>query len=147
MRTCQRCQLFCALNNEYRNAQSQDVIVRLIAEVLEKGFPVQHVRLIATHLFQSRLSCHQIFVDPVGPHEVYEAKLKALFPDRQFTVVPKADALFPVVSAASIVAKVTRDTFLEVWKYTLAEQGLKFDADFGSGYPSGEGKGKELIPT
>lgn len=40
----------------------------------------------------------------------------------------KADVLFPVVSAASIVAKVTRDTIIEsLWN----EWG-----DFGSGYPS-----------
>lgn len=81
----------------------------------------------------------QVFVDPVGPHEVYEAKLRAIFPTLQFTVVPKADALFPVVSAASIVAKVTRDVMLEVWAFSEAEAraGLGADREFGSGYPSG----------
>lgn len=69
---------------------------------------------------------------------MYEAKLKAIFPGRDITVVPKADALFPIVSAASIVAKVTRDTFMEVWKWSLAEQSKGFDTDFGSGYPSGK---------
>ncbi len=40
----------------------------------------------------------------------------------------KADALFPVVSAASIVAKVTRDRAIEELHETWG--------DFGSGYPS-----------
>jgi ribonuclease H2 subunit A len=80
----------------------------------------------------------KVFVDPVGPHEAYEAKLKAIFPTLQFTVVPKADALFPVVSAASIVAKVTRDVFMEVWKFDEVEGQLQFSSEFGSGYPSGE---------
>lgn len=80
----------------------------------------------------------QVFVDPVGPHEVYEAKLKAIFPTLDFTVVPKADALFPVVSAASIVAKVTRDVFMEFWKFNDVEGQLNFSSEFGSGYPSGE---------
>jgi ribonuclease H2 subunit A len=69
---------------------------------------------------------------------MYAAKLQALFPTLQFTVIPKADALFPVVSAASIVAKVTRDVFMQAWKFGPAQQELKLDEEFGSGYPSGE---------
>ena len=89
----------------------------------------------------------QVFVDPVGPHEVYEAKLRAIFPTLQFTVVPKADALFPVVSAASIVAKVTRDVMLEVWAFSEAEAraGLGADREFGSGYPSGASRSRALL--
>ena len=41
----------------------------------------------------------------------------------------KADALYPVVSAASIIAKVTRDREIEKLK-------KEFGVDFGSGYPS-----------
>lgn len=63
--------------------------------------------------------------------------MRAIFPGKDFTVVPKADALFPVVSAASIVAKVTRDTYLEVWRWSQSEEGLRFSTEFGSGYPSG----------
>lgn len=48
----------------------------------------------------------QVFVDTVGPAEKYEQKLSHLFPGIEVAVRPKADSLFPVVSAASICAKV-----------------------------------------
>lgn len=47
-----------------------------------------------------------------GDPERYKARLSRAFPSLAFTVCPKADALYPVVSAASIVAKVTRDRSL-----------------------------------
>ena len=47
-----------------------------------------------------------MFVDTVGDAERYEEKLSRLFPSIQFCVRKKADSLFPVVSAASICAKV-----------------------------------------
>lgn len=46
-------------------------------------------------------------MDTVGPAEKYEDKLSKLFPGIKVTVRPKADSLFPVVSAASICAKVS----------------------------------------
>lgn len=48
----------------------------------------------------------------------------------------KADSIYPIVSAASIVAKVTRDHALKVWHFN---EGLQLDhTEFGSGYPGGE---------
>lgn len=47
-------------------------------------------------------------MDTVGPADKYEDKLSKLFPGITVTVRPKADSLFPVVSAASICAKVSK---------------------------------------
>lgn len=46
----------------------------------------------------------------------------------EWTIEPKADATFPVVGAASIFAKTTRDEVLDGWRDAFG--------DFGSGYPS-----------
>lgn len=76
----------------------------------------------------------EAYIDTVGPPETYERKLSARFPGIRFTVAKKADSKYPIVSAASICAKVTRDEVLKNWKYP--EPGLSVDGPFGSGYPS-----------
>lgn len=48
----------------------------------------------------------------------------------------KADDKYPVVSAASIIAKVTRDRLLENWEFVENKSGLKqIGHNFGCGYP------------
>lgn len=75
----------------------------------------------------------EVYVDTVGPPEKYEAKLSKIFPDFKITVAKKADSTYPIVSAASICAKVSRDHALKVWQFP---EGLKLtQANFGSGYP------------
>lgn len=91
-----------------------------------------------------KVNVKQVFVDTVGPADKYQVMLSNKFRNYKidFKVTPKADSLFPCVSAASIVAKVTRDKTLEDWEYEenkfvemLREKDEKFSIKFGSGYP------------
>lgn len=50
----------------------------------------------------------KVFVDTVGDPQRYQDKLTRVFENKvAFTVAKKADSIYPVVSAASICAKVT----------------------------------------
>jgi ribonuclease HII len=52
----------------------------------------------------------QVYVDTVGDPKKYEDKLRAIFPGIEMVVAKKADSLYPNVSAASICAKVKKQT-------------------------------------
>jgi len=98
------------------NSISHDAAAGLIRKALDDGVRVT-----------------EVFVDTVGPPDKYQAKLQALFPALSITVAKKADSLYPVVSAASICAKVARDRVVRSWKHAEGQEG-----DFGecgSGYP------------
>ncbi|KAL7754052.1 hypothetical protein RI367_000031 [Sorochytrium milnesiophthora] len=98
------------------NAMAHDATIELIRQVLLAGVRVD-----------------EIYVDTVGPPQSYQAKLKATFPQvGTIVVAKKADSLYPVVSAASICAKVTRDHLLTQWQFTEA---VSPDRNWGSGYP------------
>jgi len=71
----------------------------------------------------------------VGDPEKYQIKLTEKFPGIKFVVAKKADSLYPVVSGASIVAKVTRDRALRNWVFD--ETALNMHMKTGSGYPGG----------
>lgn len=99
------------------NALSHDTAIMLIKRALNLG-----------------LNVTEVYVDTVGVAAKYQAKLSEIFPGIKITVANKADALFPVVSAASICAKVGRDRALKNWKFTENEA---FDSKaYGSGYPN-----------
>ncbi|GIX62341.1 ribonuclease H1 large subunit, putative [Babesia caballi] len=95
------------------NAMSHDSAIAIIRHFISQGFNLK-----------------EVYVDAVGPAAKYEAKLKQLFPQLHCVVANKADSKFPVVSAASIVAKVIRDNMIESWFKDAAEP-----VQVGSGYP------------
>lgn len=80
----------------------------------------------------------EIYVDTIGHPGTYQAKLERVFPLAKVCVAKKADSLYPCVSAASVVAKVTRDVALEtIWQMEHTDDNVEGgDAGWGSGYPS-----------
>lgn len=93
------------------NEQAHDVTMALIQQLLDRDVPINHV-----------------YVDTVGPPASYQKKLENRFPQCKFTVAKKADSVYPIVSVASVVAKVTRDLI-------LANSKSNPDEVIGSGYP------------
>lgn len=106
------------------NAQAMDATVEIIRGVIDQGVNIR-----------------EIYIDTIGTPAVYQKKLERIFPTCKVRVEKKADSLFPCVSAASIVAKVTRDVSCEMLYEKFAKQaGLEHTAEkgaaWGSGYPS-----------
>ncbi|KAM3865200.1 ribonuclease H2 subunit A [Diretmus argenteus] len=99
------------------NALSHDAAIDLVQYALDSGVQLK-----------------EVFVDTVGPAEKYQEKLSQRFPGVEVTVRPKADSLFPIVSAASICAKVARDHAVKGWDFV--EDLGEVDTDYGSGYPN-----------
>ncbi|ESP00443.1 hypothetical protein LOTGIDRAFT_200807 [Lottia gigantea] len=99
------------------NALSHDCAIGLIRRVLDKGVNVM-----------------EIYVDTVGDPMKYQNKLQELFPNISITVAKKADATYPIVSGASICAKVARDYSVKNWVFAedIDTEGLVY----GSGYPA-----------
>jgi len=73
------------------NAMSHDCAISMVKRVLEQGVQLT-----------------ELYVDTVGKEDFYQEKLERIFPQLQITVTSKADVKFPIVSAASICAKVGR---------------------------------------
>ncbi|XP_055596749.1 ribonuclease H2 subunit A [Uranotaenia lowii] len=97
------------------NEVSMDSAIGLVHKAVEAGVNVA-----------------ELYVDTVGPPEKYQAKLQAIFPKFKITVAKKADSTYPIVSAASICAKVSRDHALKVWEF---REKVDSEIQFGSGYP------------
>eukprot|EP01098_Paradermamoeba_levis_P006742 TRINITY_DN2805_c0_g1_i2.p1 TRINITY_DN2805_c0_g1~~TRINITY_DN2805_c0_g1_i2.p1 ORF type:complete len:236 (+),score=53.49 TRINITY_DN2805_c0_g1_i2:122-829(+) len=98
------------------NTISHDAAIQLIRNTLAFG-----------------VNLKEIFVDTVGDPKKYQGKLQHLFPEIKIVVSKKADSLFPIVSAASICAKVIRDHELKHWNF---KERKEFGRKFGSGYPA-----------
>ncbi|KTW26150.1 ribonuclease HII [Pneumocystis carinii B80] len=99
-------------NKSYNlNAQAHDTTIQLLDEVIKRGFNIK-----------------EIYVDTVGPSSSYQTKLQQLFPQIDVIVKEKADSIYPIVSIASICAKVTRDKALAMFAVN--------GESWGSGYPS-----------
>lgn len=82
---------------------------------------------------EAGVNVREIYVDTVGSSEKYQARLKDIFPDiEKIVVAKKADSTYPIVSAASICAKVSRDHALRAWQF---REGAN-NSEYGSGYPN-----------
>ncbi|KAI7838350.1 hypothetical protein COHA_007918 [Chlorella ohadii] len=75
----------------------------------------------------------EAYIDALGDTTKHKERLSQRFPGVQFTVEAKADATYPIVSAASIVAKVTRDHALRDF---VLQEAAGISTQFGSGYPA-----------
>lgn len=58
-----------------------------------------------------------------------------IFPQLDIVVEKKADSKFPIVSAASICAKVCRDKAVSEWRF---KENPDIERNYGSGYTSGK---------
>ncbi|XP_078041576.1 ribonuclease H2 subunit A [Augochlora pura] len=74
----------------------------------------------------------EIYVDTVGKPEKYQARLEQIFPGLKIVVAKKADSTYPIVSAASICAKVSRDHAIRAWQFLEGD----ISSEYGSGYPN-----------
>jgi len=99
------------------NAISHDCAIGLVKTALARGVNVT-----------------EVYVDTVGDPGKYQTKLKEIFPEIDITVAKKADSLYPIVSAASIGAKVARDKAVKSWVF--GEDFDQEDLAYGSGYPA-----------
>jgi ribonuclease H2 subunit A len=130
-----------AKNKTNLNEISHNSAMGLIKRVLDMGVLLTEVisfrlkrvhHLLREKVYNSKLHM-QAYLDTVGDPDKYRIKLSERFPSIKFVVSKKADSLFPIVSGASIVAKVTRDRALKEW--LVEETGEDINRNFGSGYP------------
>lgn len=102
------------------NTYSHNCAIKIINSFLQRGLKIRCV-----------------YLDTVGDPDKYQTMLSEIFnksaPSTKFVVSKKADDLYPVVSAASVVAKVTRDRAV---KSTHPVEKIKVSKVYGSGYPA-----------
>jgi len=107
---------------ENLNTISHNTAINFVRLYLAKGYNIQ-----------------ELYVDTVGSPDVYQKMLKSIFPQiGTIIVASKADAKYPIVSAASICAKVIRDQQIHNWTFKEVERGATVSSETGSGYPGDE---------
>ena len=88
------------------NTLSYELAFTMLVRVLKKGFKVK-----------------RIICDAVGPEQTHKRMLLQYIrqhineAETEIICCSKADDIYPVVSAASICAKVTRDQILHTWDF------------------------------
>ncbi len=118
------------------NAISYDGVINMLSTIRDGGI---NTNSIALDPDQAPI-VNDVYVDTVGDPETYKHRLTSAFGDdfANFTIEKKADATYKVVGAASIIAKVTRDTVIKEWTYPETILNNCLDKSFGSGYPGDE---------
>jgi len=122
----------------YREIINQDTVIvlsyisprRLDSEnlnILEEN-AIIHILTTIAHLLVSREVELHIFIDEIkGRSKSIENRVKSIFNCPVYlTIEPNADAKYPPVATASIIAKVARDLNLKILRGVFG--------DFGSGY-------------
>ncbi|MBO6084434.1 MAG: ribonuclease HII, partial [Candidatus Methanomethylophilaceae archaeon] len=108
-------------------------IVTLSAEDIDTRRAKMSLNMVEMELFVeavSRMPVTRVYVDCPDPNEEKFGNLLSVrLNNTAVTARHKADDTYPVVSAASILAKVTRDRL-------IAEISEEFGENIGSGYPS-----------
>ncbi len=110
---------------------AEAVVVEISASEIDSLMSRMTLNVIETDAFAlaiSALAADTFYVDAIGPVETLSKELVSRT-GKEVTARSKADAVYPVVSAASIVAKVRRDRAVRVIADDLG-------TDIGSGYPS-----------
>ena len=108
-------------------------VVPISAEEIDAKMGTMSLNAIEMDLFAEAVSEYDadiVYADcPDVNTERFGRLMEAKLSGRRVVAAHKADALYPVVSAASIMAKVTRDRMLDDLR-------REFDVEIGSGYPS-----------
>ena len=108
-------------------------IITLSAEEIDARRARMSLNMVEMEMFAEAVSCMpvtRVYVDCPDPNEEkFGNMLSVRIDNTPVTARHKADDTYPVVSAASILAKVTRDRL-------IAEISEEFGENIGSGYPS-----------
>ncbi len=122
-----------AMYDEIVSAVEGYSIIALSAEEIDAKRERMSLNMVEMEMFAeavSRMPVTRVYVDCPDPNEEkFGNMLSVRINNTPVTARHKADDTYPVVSAASILAKVTRDRL-------IAEISEEFGENIGSGYPS-----------